>query len=46
MNFFNSLDIRRRCFREQNNQTVRADFFVELNNKWLRLTAVALFWEI
>ena len=46
MNSFNSLDYRRRCYREHNNQTARADFVIELNNKWLCLTAVSLFWEI
>jgi hypothetical protein len=46
MNSFSSLERRRRrCLRQENNSNLQANFFVELDNKWLCLTGVALFWE-
>ena len=45
MELNNSLDFRQRWFRNLNNRNLRNSFFIEINNKWLCLTGVALFWE-
>ncbi|WP_421919320.1 hypothetical protein [Marinifilum sp.] len=41
----NSLEFRRRWFRNLNNNNLKETFFIDINNKWLCLTGVALFWE-
>jgi len=46
MNFNSFENRRRRCMRLTTNKNLRESFQVELNNKWLSLTGVALFWEV
>lgn len=44
---FNSLENQRRhCMRLTTNKNLRESFQIELNNKWLSLTGVSLFWEV
>ena len=45
MDLNNSLDFRRRWCQRLNNSNLKENFFVDINNKWLCLTGVALFWE-
>lgn len=45
MNTFNSLAFRRRRCLQIDTSKLKENFFIDINNKWLCLTGVALFWE-